>query len=193
MKETEITVQVFNELNELKILLKTKGFEIVEEYEIHDYYFSKLPINYLSNLPYPDLIRNSFLVRDIKDSNPKIKIVYKDKILDEFGNVISEEKISCKVDNLENILKFLKMVEIECWCELKQKMIIYKKDEVAFAVQIIDVLGIFIEYEEDETMINLSEYEKIKLMLDNLNNIGLKLGDDFSCKKVYMKYLKENK
>ena len=37
MKETEITVQVFNELNELKILLKTKGFEIVEEYEIHDY------------------------------------------------------------------------------------------------------------------------------------------------------------
>ena len=193
MKETEITVQVFNELNELKILLKTKGFEIVEEYEIHDYYFSKLPINYLSNLPYPDLIRNSFLVRDIKDSNPKIKIVYKDKILDEFGNVISEEKISCKVDNLENILKILKMVEIECWCELKQKMIIYKKDEVAFAVQIIDGLGIFIEYEEDETMINLSEYEKIKLMLDNLNNIGLKLGDDFSCKKVYMKYLKENK
>ena len=41
-------------------------------------------------------------------------------------------------------------------------------------------------------MKNLSEYEKINLMKNNLSNLGLKLGDDFSCKKVYMKFLKEN-
>ena len=60
MKETEITVQVFNDLEEIKSLLKNKGFEIIENYEMHDYYFSKLPINYLSELPYVDLIKNSF-------------------------------------------------------------------------------------------------------------------------------------
>ena len=71
-------------------------------------------------------------------------------------------------------------------------MLVYKKENVEFALQIIDELGIFIEYEEDETMQALSEKEKINVMLETLKNLGLKLGDDFSCKKVYLKFKKDN-
>ena len=41
MSETEITVQVFNDYNEIDEVLKRKGFEMVENYQLNDWYFSK--------------------------------------------------------------------------------------------------------------------------------------------------------
>lgn len=191
MRETEITVQVFNDINIIKKQLQILNYFIIEEYEMTDYYYSKLSLQELKKMTYSNLIKNSLLVRDIQDNNPKIQMVYKDKILDNNDNVISEEKIKIKVDNLENSLKILNLINMTCWCKVNQNMIVYKKDNIEFAIQIIDGLGIFIEYEEDESMKNLSEYEKINLMKNNLKNLGLNLGTDYSCKKVYMKFLKE--
>lgn len=193
MRETEITVQVFDDINTIKNKLKNLNFLVIEKYEMTDYYYSKYSMEELKKMPYSCLIKNSLLIRDIKDSNPKIQMVYKDKILDSNNNVISEEKIKVKVDNLENTLKILDLINMTCWCNVNQNMIVYKKDNIEFAIQIIDGLGIFIEYEEDKTMSNLSEYEKINLMKNNLNSLGLNLGTDYSCKKVYMKFLKETK
>jgi len=192
MRETEITVQVFDSINIIIEKLKNLDFYIIEKYEMTDYYFSKLSNEDLKNLSYSSLIKNSFLVRDIKDKNPKILLTFKDKTLDECNNVISEEKIFTKVDNLEKTLKIFNNINLNCWCTLNQKMIVYKKDNLEFALQIIDGLGVFIEYEEDDSMKTLSEYEKINLMKSNLLSLGLNLGEDYSCKKVYMKFLKEN-
>ena len=41
MKETEITVQVFNNYNDIDEILKRDGFQMIENYQLYDWYFSK--------------------------------------------------------------------------------------------------------------------------------------------------------
>lgn len=188
MKETEITVQVFNTLNEIKTTLQNLGFLIIEEYLMEDYYYSKYSADELKTFSYQYLIKNSFLVRDIKDENPKILLTYKNKELDELGNVIGEEKIKCRLGILQNAIDIFKSAGLNCWCNLTQNIIVFKKDDICFAVQDVKDLGIFIEYEEDDSMKNLSPNEKITLMLNTLKQLNLNLGTDYSCKKVYMKF-----
>ena len=77
------------------------------------------------------------------------------------------------------------------WCNLCQDLFVYEKGDVSFAVQVVKDLGNFLEY-EDEAMQGLGEQEKIEKMITNIKLLGLNIGDDYFCKKVYMKVMSEN-
>lgn len=140
------------------------------------------------------MIANSFIVRQTTDHPKRTinEIIYKNKELDENNNVIAEEKTKCQVDDLENLLKIFHLTNLNCWYNLYQHTLIYKKDETELALQIVNNLGVFIEYEENETMKKINTKEKISHMLKNLNDLELKTGQDFSCKKVFLKFQKDN-
>lgn len=53
-------------------------------------------------------------------------------------------------------------------------------------VQVIENLGIFIEYGEDDSMTIIKQQEKIDYMCNVVNSLNLKLGNDYFCKKVFM-------
>ena len=63
MQETEITVQVFETKNDLFKQLKSLGFNIVKNFQLNDWYFTKL--DNISNIDFQELIKNSILVREI--------------------------------------------------------------------------------------------------------------------------------
>ena len=71
--------------------------------------------------------------------------------------------------------------------KIKNKSISYSNGAMCFDLQIIEDLGTFIEYEEDQSMKDLSAKAKFNLMQNNLQKLQLNLGKDFSCKKVFMK------
>ena len=191
MKETEITIEILEPLNSAKEKILQNGFYIKEKIKMIDYYYSKFPIETLKNFEYSELIANSFLVREvICEDRKSLQIIYKNKVLDSNQNVISEGKIKCNIDNLDNILKIFDFSKLNCWCILEQHMTVYENDKTSFVVQEIDDLGNFIEYEEDENMSNLTEHEKIQTLTNRLKDIGLNLGDNYSCKKVYLKFQK---
>ena len=192
MKETEITVEVFDSVNDTIKKLISNGFEIIEKFDMIDYYFSKETTQTLLTLDYKQLINKSFLVRKMLTEKPYSQLMYKSKEMDSNGNVIAEEKIKSLIDNPEKTIKILKLAGLNMWCEITQNMYVFSKDKIQFALQIVDNLGSFIEYEEQDWMSHLSEHEKIKAMLSDLKDTGLKLGTDYSCKKVYMKFKKEN-
>lgn len=193
MAETEITVEVFEDIKTVTSKLKSMGFKMIEKYKINDYYFSKYSTKQLKQFDYASLIKNSFLVRDIVDNNPKVLLTYKDKTLDDLGNVISEQKVVTKVSDLHNTLKILELAGLNCYTELFQTMWVFKRDNIEFILQEAKNLGNYIEYEETEELKNLTEQQKIDLMLKTLKSLGLNLGADYSVKKVYLKFLKENK
>ena len=68
----------------------------------------------------------------------------------------------------------------------------FENDKFGFAIQVVDGLGTFIEYEETESIKHLPEQEKINSMLADLKSLGINFGSDYSCKKPYMKFKKEN-
>lgn len=190
MKEIEITVEVFQNIEEIDSQLKGQGFKILEKYDLIDYYYSKHSIEDLKRFEYKDLIANSFLIRKVVDDDPVDFLVYKNKTIDEDGKVISEEKIKCKLSNSESASKIFETIGLNCWCKLNQHIFVYEKEDVQFLVQAVDDLGIFIEYEATNNQ-GLSEYEILKQLGEKIQGLGLKIGKDFSCKKVYMKFKKD--
>ena len=58
MKETEITVEVLEDINVVKNKLLSKSFKIVEKVEMIDYYFSKYSKEELEKFDYAKLIKN---------------------------------------------------------------------------------------------------------------------------------------
>ncbi len=189
MKETEITVQVFNSHNEIKEKLSALGFLLERHFLMRDFYFIKDSSDLIKDYSYKKLLENTVLVRNLSSENSsKSLLIYKNKQIDESGNVISEEKISTKIDDMKSAISIFERAGLNNWCEVEQDSYVYTNGSIEFCLQIVKDLGIFIEYEEDDSMQNLDEYEKIFLMKQNLQKLGLKLGDDYSCKKVYMKY-----
>ncbi len=185
MKETEITVQVFNSFEEIDKILKEQGFARVENFQINDWYFSK--INNVKRLKYVDLMDNSFLVRQILSFSEEVQICYKKKNLDSLGNVVSEEKFTTKVDSLKTTLNIFKNSKLNNYCKIENNTFVYQKKDVCFAVQVVKDLGIFIEYEENESIKNMKANEKIEQLKATIQSLNLNLGKDFSCKKIFMR------
>ena len=184
MAGMEITVQVFNSFDEIKTILENQGFKMVETFQLNDWYFSK--IDNIESLKYIDIINNSFLVRQILTDCEKIELCYKKKEVDEFGNVIAEEKIKSSVNSLQRTIDIFVASGLNNYCVVKNSSYVYKKDKICFTIQLIENLGIFLEYEEDDSMINIDEKQKFNYMCRIVNSLNLKIGNDYSCKKMYM-------
>ena len=184
MKETEITVQVFETLEDIDRILKSQGFQETERFSLDDFYFTTL--NDISAVSFEQLLNKSILVREVAKSEIVYELMFKKKYFDEKGNVVSEEKTKAHIDNFENTLKIMSMAGLNNYLNVKNNSIIYEKDDKYFCLQIVDDLGIFIEYEEDQSVEGLAPEEKIVVMSDFLKSLGLRLGNDFSCKKVEM-------
>lgn len=190
--ETEITVELLENIEDTLSKLKTQGFIIKEKILMTDYYFSKLTLEKLQTLNYAELIKNSFLVRNVKKDTEEInQIIIKKKVLDENNNVIAEEKIKSNISDLNSSIKLFNEAGLTNYTTLTQNMTVLSKDNLEFVLQEIEDLGVFIEYEEDNTISTLSEQQKINTMLNNLKSVNLKIGNDYSCKKVYLKFHQE--
>ena len=192
MQKTEVTVEVLNSFDETKSILIKNGFNCVEEWTLNDHYFSKFSKKQLKNMKFIEIMDNSILLRQSIGKNNEQEIIYKRKEVDEQENVISEEKIYSKIDSIENTRQIFLLAGLSEWCSIVDKNYIYKNKNFEFDLQVVEGLGIFIEFEEDASMKSLSKREKIEKMKSLLYTLGLKLGDDFSCKKVLLKFKKGN-
>ena len=186
MRETEITVQVFDELLDIEKVLVKNGYHKKEEYCLRDHYFTKFENAKI--IDYKTLLASSILIRTIKqDEKCTYCMIYKNKKLDQNGNVSSEEKIRVKIDNEQNCIKILKSAGLNNWCNLKNDNIVYVDDSgFEIAIQVVDGLGIFIEAEEDSSIANIPEEQKLDYLKNKIAAFGFKLSDDYSFKKPYM-------
>ena len=142
------------------------------------------------------MLSSSIIVRSFKTKeNPGLNnsMVFKNKTLDENNNVISEEKISTKIDNLENTLKILKYSNLNNWLNLSQQNAFYKLGEIVITVGTVKGLsGSFMEIEKYESIKNLSSEEKISKLLKLAKSLGFKISEDYSIKKAYMLFKQQN-
>ena len=63
MAQTEITVQVFEQINNLKKKLTLLGYTETEEFNGNDYYFTTLNKNESNTASYQKLLDSSIIVR----------------------------------------------------------------------------------------------------------------------------------
>ena len=182
----EVTVQVFEELEIAQEKLKNMGFEILEKYTMEDSYFSRFDMEEIKILDFATLSKNSVLIRKILNDHPANYFIYKNKSFDENGDVMNEEKVRTKVSEPEIIKEILWNANLCNYANFRTDIYVYKKEDIIFTLQDVENLGLFIEYEEDNTMENLQSEQKRALIISRIKELGLNLGEDFNCKKVYM-------
>ncbi|MBQ7653193.1 MAG: hypothetical protein IJS93_02360 [Clostridia bacterium] len=189
MKKTEITVEVFDNANKIREILVDRGFVLIKSFMLEDEYFSRIDLETLKGLPYADILASSFLLR--RESPADIaEIIYKDKTVNDKGLVLEEEKTTIIIDDIDKAKALFTRAGLNNWCSLRNNSEVYKKGDIEFAVQFVDELGVFIEFEENDSMKGLSPEEKLRSLYEELSMLGLTLGKDYSVKKPYLKLLK---
>ena len=194
MKETEITVEVLDSFLSTKNTLEQQGFSCIETFTMTDKYYSLLKQEKIKNLSFQNIIKNSFLIRHITSNNCSTynALIYKNKIFNDLGQVIEEEKVQTTVENTEKVCDILRLAGFHSYITIQSTNLVYKKDNVEFVVQDVNNLGLFIELEELEHMETLKPEEKINQLINILKQLKLPLGDNFHCNKLEMLLKKDN-
>ena len=184
---TEICVQVRDDLAHVINMLKSLDYVFDERYVIHDIYYKKKKKSDLKTVDYKNLLNKSLIIRKI-DGNSEINtyIVFKNKTIDNKGNVINEIKTKLKIDDEEKAKTIFTNIGMTCWCDYINENIVYKKGEIALTIQNIKNLGVFLEIEEYPSIENLSNKDKFEVLSNLVNSLGLNLNDDYSAKKPYL-------
>lgn len=192
-KQTEITINIKKDISSVKNKLESLGFVEIEKYTGIDNYFTTIS-GEISSTDYKTLLDSSIIIRSFSSKSKKDKtnlMVYKNKSLDKNGVVLSEEKISTTVENLDNTLKILKLAGLNNWLSLNQQNSFYKLGEIEITVGTVKGLdGTFLEIEEYPSISMLSPEEKIKKMIEIIKKLGFDSGSDYSVKKAYMLFKK---
>lgn len=188
MKQIEITVRLNENMQSAIRKLEMQGFKKIREGEIDDLYMTS-KLNELKKDNIQNIFKKSVLLRNLKFENKEIKkITYKNKEIDENGNVISEEKTNLDCNDLEKAKDLFEHLEFEELIKVRYKIIVYSKDEVEYAFQDVENLGTLIEYEntEDFTGKSLDEINDTKNnMYNEIMNTGVNLTDEMDVKKAY--------
>lgn len=192
-KQTEITINIKKGISSVKNKLESLGFVEIEKYTGIDNYFTTIS-GEISSTDYKTLLDSSIIIRSFSSKSKKDKtnlMVYKNKSLDKNGVVLSEEKISTTVENLDNTLKILKLAGLNNWLSLNQQNSFYKLGEIEITVGSVKGLdGTFLEIEEYPSISMLSPEEKIEKMVEIIKKLGFDSGNDYSVKKAYMLFKK---
>ena len=94
MKQIEITVRLTEKIEEAIAKLEKRGFKRIRESDIHDIYMSNLDEE-IKRENIQKFLKHSVLLRNFKLEGKEIKkITYKNKELDDNGNVVSEQKVN---------------------------------------------------------------------------------------------------
>lgn len=173
MKENdEITVKIETSIDEFYNLLQDRGYIIVNRFTMDDSYFIPKELD-ISNMTVREILSNAILTRYIVDNIPNDKIyqmiTYKKKDITEDGTIIGQESINCYVlDTLQakKLLTSIGYVEI---MNIKEKDIVYEKDEIQLCIKDIENGDKLVEVETKyNEKYNTVDKIKNKLIKENL-------------------------
>ncbi|MBR3211198.1 MAG: hypothetical protein IKF71_04605 [Bacilli bacterium] len=188
MKQIEVTTNVKQSLEEVHDILSKQGFECIRKSRVEDRYMSPeneelTKDNIISVLMHCVLIR--YLCVDGKETYKNITYKKKDYSGD---TVLSEEKIVLKIEDLEKAEKLLKALKFEKIVDVRYDVIVYKRGNVELAFQLVEDLGLLVEYESTRDFQDVSKEEILaekQKMLQELKSYQLEVSDDYDVKKAY--------
>ena len=157
--ELELTIKLEKPLEEVKELLRKSDFALDEISVLDDIYMKRKNQNYSS---IKELLNDCVLIR--MEGTHFSGFTLKKKEYNAFGDITKDEKLYLEVPNLKKGKLFLELLGFQELFHLKQDIYFYKRNHESLALQVIDDLGIFIEYEAS----NGETEEEIKSILDSI-------------------------
>lgn len=163
-EEKELTIKLTQSLKEIQTSLEKAGCEFVEESVLDDIYMKKEE----SYQTVEELLNHSILIR--REGNHFKGFTLKKKIYKKNGDIKKDQKLYLEIPDLEKGKQFLELIGYQEFFHLRQEMYFYRMGNARMSIQIIENLGIYLEYEG-------SEAETEEMMKNTLNQI---FGQSFS-------------
>lgn len=166
----EITVKLTCSIKELCNLLENKNFRIVEKYILDDTYFIPKGLN-LKSMNHREILSRAILLRDITEFIPErkvIKLTFKNKQIDDKGNILKQSKVDCEILNAETGKAFIVAIGYDKLMNIKENDIVYEKNELKIAIKDIKDGDQLIEVETVKGNSELDTIEKIKQKIKEL-------------------------
>lgn len=172
----EITVRITCSLQEIYNILKSKGFSIVDKYNLEDTYYILNNID-IREQPIREILKKYVLIRNITqfvpddfiDSYNLFTMTFKNKKIALDGTtIISQDKKDCQIQNMEQGKAFIESLGYKEIMTIKENSIVYGKGKLKLAIK--DVVNgdnlIEIETIEDDT--ELDTTDKLKATINEL-------------------------
>ncbi len=180
--ENEITVEVDTDLNNLIKILKNKGFELKETFDLNDIYLiNKEDKEY----DYLSMLNKCILIRNIIEGKKETKIlVYKYKEYNRNKEIIKQGKINVNIDDVENTKLLFEKINFEELIRINDHIMVYATKEDEVVIQNVNDKHIYIEIEDKCHHINkfYNSIDDMKKVITD-NSIPIK-NNDFFVKKA---------
>lgn len=188
MKQIEVTTNVHQSLAEVHDILSSQGFEIIRKSRIEDQYMSQEK-DKLTRDNIISVLMRCLLIRYlcVNGSDTYKSITYKKK---EYSGdtVLSEEKIVLNIDDIEKAERLLRALNFEKIVDVRYDVVVYKRGDVELCFQLVEDLGLLVEYESTKDFQGVSPEDILKekqRMLEELRSYQLEVSEDYDVKKAY--------
>ena len=174
--ENEITVEILETKENVINSISNNGFKLLNEYNINDIYLVKKEFENCQT--YNELLNNSILIRDISEKpNPRKLITYKQKQIDNNGNIINQINADVEINNIDDAYNMLKLIGYIDLMKISDHISVYKKDNGdEFALQFVNN-RIYIEIEEKCEHTG-KRYQSLDYMKSIIKDLNLPIKDE---------------
>lgn len=171
----EITVRITCSLQEIYNILKSKGFSIVDKYNLEDTYYILNNID-ISEQPIREILKKYVLIRNITqfvpddfiDSYNLFTMTFKNKKIALDGTIISQDKKDCQIQNMEQGKAFIESLGYKEIMTIKENSIVYGKGKLKLAIKDVVNGDNLIEIETIEDDAELDTTDKLKATINEL-------------------------
>lgn len=172
--EREITVEVMGSYEDLHKDLTVLGFKKVNEYTLDDIYMIQNSID-VKNTPINQIFKECVLIRDVVGIEKKI--VYKEKIVNDIGEIEKQYKTECLIHDIQQGINLFEKLNYRRLIGIKDKCIEYRDDSIQIIVQLVNEKYIFIEMEDQEGP-NGMAFDSVYHMIDIFSKYGINYKKD---------------
>lgn len=167
----EITVKLECSKRDIYKILEYKGFKVVRQFYMNDIYF--IPTNLeIKGKTEREILKSAILLRNITEELPKkrnvYKLTYKQKQINENGEILKQDKVDCEITKLIEGKIFLEAIGYKEIMNIKEYDIVYEKEELQLAIKEIENSDILIEMETISDNKELNTVEKLQQKIKQL-------------------------
>ena len=160
-QENEITIRILCSKEELIKNLEEKGLKKGRRFRLDDHYLIPKKLK-IEELTVREILSKAVIIRNI-DNDGKIvnKITFKNKNINEKGEIVSQTVTSCEVMDYTEGIRFFEELGYYEIMNIIEDDIIYYNDKIELAIKDIENGDLLIETETNKSITTIEELKKI--------------------------------
>lgn len=185
----EITVKISCSLQEMYNILESKGFSIIDKYNLEDIYYINKDID-IKKQAIREILKKYILIRKVTQFIPDdfiksytvLELTLKSKNIASDGIIISQDKKDCQIQDIKQGKEFIEALGYKNLMTIKERAIVYGKGKLKLAIKDIENSEKLIEI---ETIDNDPEFDTTEKLKEKLNELQIPINtNDYFVKKA---------